>query len=76
MRTLTHPWDWIGHAVFFCLMAAVMAPLWAVILCAILLEVDQWWTWHKKGWCWFDCCIDLLFDSIGIGFVLWLRLVL
>lgn len=74
MRTLNHPWDKVGHCVFFFFMAIFMSPLWAVFLCGILLEVDQYWTWHKKGWSWKDCFLDLFFNSLGIGLAIWLKL--
>lgn len=76
MRTLKHPWDWIGHLLWFGLMAFTMRPMVAVIVCAICLEIDQYWTWYKKGWDLPDTIVDLIFDAIGIILAICLKSVL
>jgi len=76
MRTLKHPWDWVGHFIWFGAMSYFMHPLWAVIVCAASLEIDQYWTWHDRGWDAKDTCIDLICNGAGIQAGLWLRLLL
>lgn len=65
MRNLKHPWDWVGHFIWFFVMALYMYPTWAVAVCAIALEIDQILTWGIKGRI-KDTVIDLIADGFGI----------